>query len=260
MAATTLESIQPYVEQLFDDSDVQKHLARATANLRGARSRAGNAKSKKKALQDPTAAPAAGQHRAGGGRGRRRDPEGAGEEGAPQPPQLARRARGGRRRRVRGDQRGGAHEAARPRSAQNAETSRRPHERRKGDRHGRTRATAPELSRRRLGVRARQGALRADEPARPAGDGARQGRAVREGQAGRHRRGPVRRRRRVRALRPRRAHGHDHRRAEPRDGHLARRADRDRRCGPRSRASWRSSARAASRRAPRRFPSRASRA
>jgi hypothetical protein len=53
MAATTLESIQPYVEQLFDDSDVQKHLARATANLRGARSRAGNAKSKKKALQDP---------------------------------------------------------------------------------------------------------------------------------------------------------------------------------------------------------------
>ena len=53
MAATTLESIQPYVEQLFDDSDVQKHLARATANLRGARSRAGSAKSKKQALQDP---------------------------------------------------------------------------------------------------------------------------------------------------------------------------------------------------------------
>lgn len=53
MAASTLESIQPYVEQLFDDSEVQKHLARATANLRGARSRAGNAKSKKKALQDP---------------------------------------------------------------------------------------------------------------------------------------------------------------------------------------------------------------
>jgi hypothetical protein len=53
MAANTLESIQPYVEQLFDDSDVQKHLARATANLRGARARAGNAKSKKKALKDP---------------------------------------------------------------------------------------------------------------------------------------------------------------------------------------------------------------
>jgi hypothetical protein len=53
MAASTLESIQPYVEQLFDDSDVKKHLARATANLRGARTRAGNAKSKKKALQDP---------------------------------------------------------------------------------------------------------------------------------------------------------------------------------------------------------------
>src|SRR5215213_858223 len=54
MAANTLESIQPYVEQLFDDSEVQKQLARATANLRGARSRAGSAKSKKKALQDPT--------------------------------------------------------------------------------------------------------------------------------------------------------------------------------------------------------------
>ena len=54
MAASTLESIQPYVEQLFDDSDVQKHLARATANLRGARARAGKAKSKKKAIQDAT--------------------------------------------------------------------------------------------------------------------------------------------------------------------------------------------------------------
>ena len=48
----TLETIQPYVEQLFDDSDVQKHLSRAAANLRGARSRASDAKSKKKALQD----------------------------------------------------------------------------------------------------------------------------------------------------------------------------------------------------------------
>ena len=52
--AATLESIQPYIEQLFDDSDVQKHLARASANLRGAKSRAGKAKSKKKALKDPT--------------------------------------------------------------------------------------------------------------------------------------------------------------------------------------------------------------
>ena len=52
--AATLESIQPYIEQLFDDSDVQKHLARASANLRGAKSRAGQAKSKKKALKDPT--------------------------------------------------------------------------------------------------------------------------------------------------------------------------------------------------------------
>jgi hypothetical protein len=54
MATTTLESIQPYVEQLFEDSEVQKQLARATANLRGAKSRAGSAKSKKKALKDPT--------------------------------------------------------------------------------------------------------------------------------------------------------------------------------------------------------------
>jgi hypothetical protein len=52
--AATLERIQPYVEQLFDDSEVQKHLARATANLRGAKSRAGKAKSTKKALKDPT--------------------------------------------------------------------------------------------------------------------------------------------------------------------------------------------------------------
>ena len=44
--------VQPYVEQLFDDSDVQKQLSRAAANLRGARSRAGSAKSKKKALKD----------------------------------------------------------------------------------------------------------------------------------------------------------------------------------------------------------------
>src|SRR4051794_41962355 len=47
-----LETIQPYVEQLFDDSEVQRQLARARANLRGAQARAGKAKSKKKALQD----------------------------------------------------------------------------------------------------------------------------------------------------------------------------------------------------------------
>jgi hypothetical protein len=50
----TLDSIQPYVEQLFDDSEVQKQLSRASANLRAARSRAGSAKSKKKAIKDPT--------------------------------------------------------------------------------------------------------------------------------------------------------------------------------------------------------------
>jgi hypothetical protein len=51
---TTLETIRPYVEQLFDDDDVHKQLARATANLRGAKSRAGRAKSAKRALKDPT--------------------------------------------------------------------------------------------------------------------------------------------------------------------------------------------------------------
>jgi anti-sigma-K factor RskA len=50
--ANTLDTLQPYVEQLFDDSDVRRQLARATANLRGAQARAGRKRSKKKALQD----------------------------------------------------------------------------------------------------------------------------------------------------------------------------------------------------------------
>jgi hypothetical protein len=50
----TLEAIQPYVEQFFDDSDVQRHLSRASANLRGAKARAGRKRSKKKALTDAT--------------------------------------------------------------------------------------------------------------------------------------------------------------------------------------------------------------
>jgi hypothetical protein len=49
----TLQTFQPYVEQLFDDSDVQKQLSRAAANFRGAGARAGAAKSKRKALADP---------------------------------------------------------------------------------------------------------------------------------------------------------------------------------------------------------------
>jgi hypothetical protein len=49
----TLQAFQPYVEQLFEDSDVQRQLSRAAANLRGAGARAGNAKSKREALQDP---------------------------------------------------------------------------------------------------------------------------------------------------------------------------------------------------------------
>jgi hypothetical protein len=48
----TLETIQPYVEQLFDDAEVRKQLARANANLRAARARAGKTKSKKQALTD----------------------------------------------------------------------------------------------------------------------------------------------------------------------------------------------------------------
>ena len=48
----TLEAIQPYVEHLFDDADVRRQLARASANLRGAKTRAGKAKSKKKALKE----------------------------------------------------------------------------------------------------------------------------------------------------------------------------------------------------------------
>jgi hypothetical protein len=49
----TLQAFQPYVEQLFEDSDVQRQLSRAAANFRGAGARAGSAKSKRKALQDP---------------------------------------------------------------------------------------------------------------------------------------------------------------------------------------------------------------
>src|SRR3954469_2009779 len=48
----TLQTFQPYVEQLFEDSDVQRQLSRAAANFRGAGARAGSAKSKRKALQD----------------------------------------------------------------------------------------------------------------------------------------------------------------------------------------------------------------
>jgi len=48
----TLDSIAPYVEQLFDDRDVQKQLSRAATNLRGAGSRVRGAKSRKQALAD----------------------------------------------------------------------------------------------------------------------------------------------------------------------------------------------------------------
>ena len=52
IAVTTLETIRPYVEQLLDDSEVQQHLSRSAANLRAARRRAGDAKSKKRAVTD----------------------------------------------------------------------------------------------------------------------------------------------------------------------------------------------------------------
>jgi hypothetical protein len=47
-----LEAIRPYVEELFDDSDVQAQLSRAGRNLKAARSRAGSAKNKRTAVQD----------------------------------------------------------------------------------------------------------------------------------------------------------------------------------------------------------------
>ena len=49
----TLEAIRPYVEQLLDDDAVQRDFSRAARNLRGARMRAGRAKSKKRAAADP---------------------------------------------------------------------------------------------------------------------------------------------------------------------------------------------------------------
>jgi hypothetical protein len=48
----TLQTIQPYVESLFEDDEVQRQLHRARANLSGARSRAGRARNKKRAAKD----------------------------------------------------------------------------------------------------------------------------------------------------------------------------------------------------------------
>jgi hypothetical protein len=48
-----LQTVQPYVEQLFEDADVQQQLSRAAANLRGAGARAGKARSTRQALKDP---------------------------------------------------------------------------------------------------------------------------------------------------------------------------------------------------------------
>lgn len=51
--ATTMERIQPYVEQIFDNDDVRENVARMSANLRAARSRADSRKGVSKAAQDP---------------------------------------------------------------------------------------------------------------------------------------------------------------------------------------------------------------
>jgi hypothetical protein len=50
---TTLERIQPYVEQIFDDDDVRANVARMTANLRAARKRAASRKGVRQAAEDP---------------------------------------------------------------------------------------------------------------------------------------------------------------------------------------------------------------
>jgi hypothetical protein len=47
-----LETYRPYVEQLFEDSEVQEYLSRSAANLRAAGRQAANAKSKKRAVKD----------------------------------------------------------------------------------------------------------------------------------------------------------------------------------------------------------------
>jgi hypothetical protein len=49
----TFETIKPYVEHLLDDDAVQRDFSRAARRLRGARKRAGRAKSKKRAAVDP---------------------------------------------------------------------------------------------------------------------------------------------------------------------------------------------------------------
>lgn len=50
---SALEAVQPYVEQLFDDNEIQRQLSRAGANLRAASARASKAKRKRDVLQDP---------------------------------------------------------------------------------------------------------------------------------------------------------------------------------------------------------------
>jgi hypothetical protein len=44
----SLQTIQPYVEQLLEDDDVRKHLSRSATNLRAAVQRVGDAKAQQR--------------------------------------------------------------------------------------------------------------------------------------------------------------------------------------------------------------------
>jgi hypothetical protein len=51
--ATTLDRLQPYVENIFDNEDLRANVARARANLHAARRRAESRKDFRKAAEDP---------------------------------------------------------------------------------------------------------------------------------------------------------------------------------------------------------------
>ena len=250
MAATTLESIQPYVEQLFDDSDVQKHLARATANLRGAQVARGQRQVEEEGAPGPDAAAASGrrapQAAVAAGVAIKKGPE---KQAPAQPPRLARSliaasapARSWRPTRTRArscssligqsERDAGKHmtdaretDMACAGTRQRARaTPRRPSwSRQLSEQTSRLVQQEMELAKAELSEKGKQ-----------AGIGA--GLFGGAGVFGLYALGAL--------------DGGGHRRAEPRDGHLAGRADRDRRLGRGRGRRWRSSARAACRRAP----------
>ena len=184
--------------QLFENDDVRDNFLRMTANLRQAQSRAEQPQEQAPGGQGPPAAAPAARERT---RRRRRSPSPS-AKGRSCSAQRRRRSRrrlvlalAGRRRR--------GLPRLRRRRAPPARWSSPASDRSKGDQDGRAIGTQ-----RPVGSRARQATVRADQPARPPRDGAGEGRAVRQGQGGRHRRRPVRRRGRVRAVRAGRAHRH----------------------------------------------------